>query len=247
MDVGGAGLAWRCQTLALLAPCPSRPNTCHPLATVMPVPDLPRLLTDGLHQLNVSLSADQQALLLRYVDELTQWNRAYNLTAVREPAEMISRHLLDSLAVAAAVQGEQVLDVGAGAGLPGIVLAIAQPTRHFIELDSNGKKVRFMRHAVRTLGLSNVDIVHSRLEAYRPAQPPDCILARAFTATESLLSLVAPICRVADTAEKGTQILAMRGKDEPVQLPPGYRQLENRALKVPRSTAPRHLLIVERV
>lgn len=204
------------------------------------MPNLDALLRGGLEDLELCYPDHQIDVLLQFIAELQRWNRAYNLTAVRDEAQMVDRHLLDCLAIAPFVAQGPVLDVGAGAGLPGIPLAIVQPQRRFVLLDSNGKKTRFMGHAARTLALHNVDIVQSRVEQYRPPELPATIVARAFSAVEALLTLVEPLC------QPGTQILAMRGRDQPFFLPAGFKQLENRTLKVPRSPAPRHLLILER-
>ncbi|MEA3638717.1 MAG: 16S rRNA (guanine(527)-N(7))-methyltransferase RsmG [Lamprobacter sp.] len=124
--------------------------------------------------------------LVKYVQLLTRWNRAYNLTAVRDPREQVPRHLLDSLAVLPWVVRGPVLDLGTGAGLPGIPLAIARPRLAFTLLDSNGKKTRFVRQVVLELGLKNVVVVQARLEAYQPEQKFATIVARALSSLASL-------------------------------------------------------------
>jgi len=197
-------------------------------------------LESGLTALALELEPPQVDGLLQFLDELSHWNRAYNLTAVREPKAMIDRHILDSLAIAPFVPAGRLLDVGAGAGLPGLSLAIVNALLQVELLDSNGKKVRFMRHCIRRLALTNAVVAQHRVESYQPDFPPDCIVARAFAPIERLVELVADICPV------GGQILAMRGRDEPFELPSGFKLLENRALKVPRSAAPRHLVILQR-
>jgi 16S rRNA (guanine527-N7)-methyltransferase len=128
--------------------------------------------------------------LLRYLGELVLWNKAYNLTAVREPAEMVTRHLLDSLVLLPHVAG-RVLDVGTGAGLPGIPLALANPALHVTLLDSNGKKARFLRHAQRQIPLTNVEVVEARAEAYVPAAPFDAAVSRAFASLGDFLTATA--------------------------------------------------------
>lgn len=137
-------------------------------------------LSAGLEALGAPLSQDQRALLLAYLGLLVKWNRAYNLTAVRDPRQMVARHLLDSLAVLPHVEGGRIADIGAGAGLPGIPLAIALPQRQFVLLDSNGKKTRFLNQVRLDLALDNVLVVQSRAEAYRPASPFDTLVSRAF-------------------------------------------------------------------
>jgi 16S rRNA (guanine527-N7)-methyltransferase len=124
--------------------------------------------------------------LLKYLGELVIWNKAYNLTAVREPAEMVTRHVLDSLAVLPYVSG-LVLDAGSGAGLPGLPLAIANPRLHVTLCDSNGKKARFLRHAHRQLALNNVDVVETRAESFTPEAPYDRVISRAFGSLREFL------------------------------------------------------------
>ncbi|MBK1721799.1 16S rRNA (guanine(527)-N(7))-methyltransferase RsmG [Thiocystis violacea] len=143
-------------------------------------------LSAGAQALGLGLTADRQGLLLRFLAMLVHWNRAYNLTAVRDPLEMVAKHLLDSLAIHDFLFGDRVLDVGTGAGLPGIPLAILSPERRFWLLDSNGKKVRFVRQVVLELGLANVEPVQSRIETYRPQGKFSTIVSRAVAADDIL-------------------------------------------------------------
>jgi 16S rRNA (guanine527-N7)-methyltransferase len=167
--------------------------------------DLRCLLTRGLEALGVALAAPQVETLLGYLDLLVRWNAAYNLTAVREPAQMVPRHLLDSLAIRPWVHGPRLLDVGTGPGLPGLPLAIADPALQVVLLDANGKKVRFCRQAVLELGLRNVEVEQARVEAYRPAQPFDTLTARAVADLPSLLASVGHLLG------PRTTLLAMKG------------------------------------
>ncbi len=144
--------------------------------------------------------------LIAFLALLAHWNRAYNLTAVRDPLEMVPRHLLDSLAVLPWVTQGPVLDAGTGAGLPGIPLAVARPALEFTLLDSNGKKTRFVRQAVLELGLSNVDVVHSRLEAYRPGPKFATITARAVASLSELFDSCAHL------AAADARLLALKGR-----------------------------------
>jgi len=137
-------------------------------------------IESGLASIGVSLSSGQVEQLIRYLQLLHKWNKAFNLTAVRDPSQMVSRHLVDSLQVAPWVQGQRVVDVGSGAGLPGIPLAIAFPEREFVLLDSNGKKTRFLTQAKLTLSLANVEVVQSRIEDFRPGKRFDTVVSRAF-------------------------------------------------------------------
>lgn len=196
-------------------------------------------LRAGVHELGLSLSDDTLQRLMAYQAELLKWNSAYNLTAVRDPMQMVVRHLLDSLTVLQLVRG-RVLDVGAGAGLPALVLAIAEPTLAVTALDSNGKKARFMRHAVRTLGLSNVDVVEGRVEAYRPTEPFDCVVSRAFA------SLTDFCTQTAHLLVPGGQWVAMKGKldaGELAAIPANIEIRETQRLSVPGLNEDRHAVI----
>jgi 16S rRNA (guanine527-N7)-methyltransferase len=149
---------------------------------------LPTLLSEGTAALGLALGSEQQVQLLDYLALLCKWNQAYNLTAVRDPAAMVTRHLLDSLAIAPWLRGSRCIDVGTGAGLPGIPLAILFPERDFHLLDSNGKKTRFLFQVQTALALANITIHQARVEEFRPAQRFDVVLSRAFA---SLTDMVA--------------------------------------------------------
>jgi 16S rRNA (guanine527-N7)-methyltransferase len=202
-------------------------------------------LTQGATLLGVELSEAQQAQLLAYLALLHKWNKAYNLTAVRDPAEMVSRHLLDSLSVAPHVQqgGARWLDVGSGGGMPGIPLAILFPERSFTLLDSNGKKTRFLTQVKLELKLTNVEVVHSRVEQFRPQQPFTGITSRAFSSLNDFASWTRHL------GDPGTRWLAMKGvqPDDELQALPADFQLECcLVLKVPGCQGQRHLLILRR-
>ena len=169
-------------------------------------------LDAGLAALGVAATGQQRRQLLGYIDLLARWNRAYNLTAVREPAEMIPRHLLDSLAVLPWVRCGPVLDVGTGAGLPGLPLAILRPELAFTLLDGNGKKIRFVRQAVLELGLRNVTPVQARIETYRPQVNFATITARAVAPLAALCAECAPL-----TAPGGV-LLALKGRDPDAEV-----------------------------
>lgn len=195
-------------------------------------------LEAGVRALKLDLPAPVLQRLMAYQAELEKWNTAYNLTAIRTPSEMVTKHLLDSLAVLPWAQG-RVLDVGAGAGLPGLVLAIANPALSVTVLDSNGKKARFMRHAARTLGLANVEVAESRVEDWQ-APAYDRIVSRAFAALADFVGatrhLLAP----------GGQWLAMKGKLDTAELaavPAAVEIRETRRLQVPGLDEDRHLII----
>ena len=195
----------------------------------------------GIVELGVAAPAAALDQLLDYVDLLMRWNATYNLTAVRDPAEMVTRHLLDSLAVAPFVRGDTLADLGTGAGLPGIPLAILAPERRHTLIDSNGKKTRFLREAVRQLGLGNVRVEQARVEAARGSY--DCITARAFAALKQMLALGGHLL-----APEGVW-LALKGQletEDITDLPPGFRVADVKALHVPGLAGARHVIIVTR-
>ena len=138
------------------------------------------LLHNASQEMNLSLSGNQIDQLIAYADLLEKWNRAYNLTAIRDRREIFSRHLIESLSIASFVTGRRRLDVGTGAGLPGVPLAILEPSVTYVLLDSNGKKTRFLTEVKRSLGLSNIEVQTARVEKWDPAEPFDAIVTRAF-------------------------------------------------------------------
>ena len=198
-------------------------------------------LAEGLSALSLDLNDHVQHQLIDFLHLLVKWNRAYNLTAVRQPEQMVTRHLLDSLVIGPYIQGPRILDVGTGAGLPGIPLALAYPNCQFTLLDSSGKKIRFVTQAVAELGLVNVDVVQSRVEAYQPASRFDTVTARAYSSIEELVKQTAHL--LAD----GGQYLIMKGAypvAEVEAMPAGYHLEAIHQLQVPKLDAERHLLVV---
>ena len=180
--------------------------------------------------------------LLDYLALLVRWNATYNLTAIRDPVEMVPKHLLDSLAIAPFVRGA-VADIGAGAGLPGIPLALALPNLDMTLVESNGKKARFLREAQRNLGLKNLQVAESRAESFNAPARFDCLVSRAFG------SLVEFVRVGGHLLADGGQLLAMKGQepaDEIAALSPGWRVASVHTLDVPGLRAQRHLLIIER-
>lgn len=184
------------------------------------------------------------AALLAYLALLAKWNQAYNLTAVRDPREMLSRHLLDSLAMARFVDASPLADLGTGPGLPGIPLAIAHPALQVALVESNGKKARFLREAVRTLGLANARVLESRAEAVAEPAGFALVTARALDRLAGILAvgghLLAP----------GGRLLAMKGvrpDDELAELPAGWELAALHPLHVPGLVGERHLVEIRRV
>jgi len=198
-------------------------------------------LDAGLSALGVALDDAAIARLIDYVELLERWNAAYNLTAVRDPAEMVTRHLLDSLAILPHVAGATLADLGSGAGLPGIPLAIAAPEREILLVDSNGKKARFLREAVRKLALAKARIAEARVENVEGTF--DCITARAFASLGDMLAwgghLLAPDGRW----------LALKGRfpdDELAAVPDAFEVEKTLQMNVPGLDAERHLVILKR-
>jgi len=199
-------------------------------------------LADGVARMGIELAADRIEPMVAYVLLLARWNRAFNLTGVHDPLEMVPKHLLDSLAVLPYVAGEAVLDLGSGPGLPGIPLALAMPRAVFHLLDSNGKKIRFLRQAVLELGLGNVRVIQARMESYLPAGKFATIVSRAVTSVPELSAAAGRL-----VARPG-RLLAMKGRrPEDTELrglapPPGCPEVHR--LEVPFLDAERHLVEV---
>jgi 16S rRNA (guanine527-N7)-methyltransferase len=190
---------------------------------------LQRLMRDAA-TLGVVLTEKDGLRLCALLDELTRWNKTYNLTAITNHEKMLTHHLLDSLAIHADLVGERIADVGTGAGFPGLPLALTQPARRFTLIDSNGKKIRFVAHAARRLGLANVEALQARVEELAPAQAFDTVVARAFAPLAELLQQVAPL------AGPATRVLAMKGKrpdEEMACLPRNWRLVAERSLLIP--------------
>ena len=193
--------------------------------------------------LALQLSAEQLQRLQQLLDELVKWNQAYNLTSITEPAQMLTHHLLDSLAVHADVVGTRVADVGTGAGFPGLPLAIVQSEHEFTLIDSNNKKIRFVTHAARALGLKNVRPVHARAESYRDAAGFDSVVARACAPLPELLRWARPLCR------PGTRVLAMKGKrsaEDLTGVSADWQVQAVRNIDVPGLDAERHVIVLTR-
>jgi len=199
-------------------------------------------LQRGLSELSLNLSIGQCDQLVHYVELLNKWNRVYNLTAVRDPSRMISRHILDSLVLLRYLSGSTLLDVGSGAGLPGLPLAIAKPDLSCTLLDSVGKKTRFMQHAVTELGLTNIDVVHARVED-ATIEPVDMVVSRAFSSPLDIIALTGKLCR------SGGTMLFMLGQPEAEldDLPHGYRLDRMDSINVPFEQGARHIAVCQRV
>ena len=202
---------------------------------------LRKRLAAGVAELSLELGEATIERLLDYVDLLVRWNAAYNLTAVRDPGGMVTRHLLDSLAVLPFVNGTSLADLGSGAGLPGIPLALARRFEAVALVDSNGKKARFLREAVRQLGLTGARVIEARVETVQGSF--DCITARAFATLADMLALGGHLLA------PGGRWLALKGRDpqdELALLPAGFEVESVRRLDVPGLDAERHLVTIRR-
>ena len=199
------------------------------------------LLQEGLEQMRLPSDQAGVADLAAYVDLLERWNRSYNLTAVRDPAEMVSKHILDSLAALPWAGEGSLLDAGTGAGLPGIPLAVARPELDVTLVDSAGKKVRFMNHVKRALALDNIHPLQARVEDLSPSVPIDTVICRAFSSLASFARSVRSL------AEAGARLLAMKGRypGEEIAALPGWATVCSvEKLEVPGLHEDRHLVIM---
>jgi len=205
-------------------------------------PVLARAIERGAVRLGVRLDGAQIAQLVGYLALLQHWNRAYNLTAVRDPAQMVPRHLLDSLSIAPLITGQRVLDIGSGAGLPGLVLAIALPALNVTLLDPALKRTRFLLHAIHQLDLRNVRVERLRVEDYAPDVLFDTVTSRATIALQSLIEASPALL------EEGGRLVSMLGKapePEAVQIPSDW-SLKIERLDVPGIDAQRHAAVLQR-
>jgi len=199
-------------------------------------------LVQGSAHLGVTLTESDAGRLLRLLDELERWSRTYNLTAIRNRDDMLTHHLLDSVSIHPDLEGTTVADVGTGAGFPGLPLAVLNPQRRFTLIDSNGKKIRFVQHAARELGLDNVAGLHGRVEVMKD-HVFDTVVARAFAPLPELVANVAPLCG------PQTRVLAMKGKwpqSEIDGLPAQWRQQGSRELTVPGLNESRCVVVLSR-
>jgi 16S rRNA (guanine527-N7)-methyltransferase len=199
-------------------------------------------LAEGVEALGLALPPEAQPRLIEYLALLQKWNRTYNLTAVREASKMVNQHLLDCLSVVPQVKAATLLDVGSGAGLPGIPLAVAAPKMQVTLLESNHKKAAFLQQAKLELKLDNIAVTCERVETWQPGRKFEMVISRAFSDLAEFIKLagrhVAP----------GGVLAAMKGiypHEEIAQLPAGWRLREAAQLTVPGLRAQRHLLLVE--
>lgn len=198
-----------------------------------------------LAKTTLQVSEQQVQLLTQYVELLHKWNKAYNLTSVRDPQQMLVKHIMDSLMVGEVLQGKNFIDVGTGPGLPGIPLAILYPERNFVLLDSLGKRITFLRQVVFQLKLTNVQPIKARVEEYLVEIPFDGVLSRAFSSLNDMVSW----CSHLVTVEQG-QFFALKGQyptDELEQLPENIKLVSSHIITVPELVGERHVIVLKKV
>ena len=199
-------------------------------------------LENLLTQAEIQLTDLQKDQLIQLVQLLNKWNKAYNLTSVRDPQEMLVKHILDSIVVSPYLQGERFIDVGTGPGLPGLPLAIINPTKQFVLLDSLGKRISFIRNAVRELGLTNVEPILSRVEEYQPEQKFDGVLSRAFASLKDMTDWCHHL------PKKDGYFYALKGiyhEDEVQELDKKFEIKGVITLSVPELVGERHLIVIK--
>ncbi|MDO6713021.1 16S rRNA (guanine(527)-N(7))-methyltransferase RsmG [Aliiglaciecola sp. 2_MG-2023] len=198
----------------------------------------------AVQPLPIEVSEQQRASLVDFVLLMNKWNKAYNLTSVREPQQMLIKHIIDSIVVAPHLDRSHYIDVGTGPGLPGIPLSIMHPDKHFVLLDSLGKRVRFMKQAAFELGLKNIEPVQSRVEQYSSDTQIDGVLSRAFASIKDMLHWCQHL------VDSQGEFLALKGQypeQEIALLPEGFEVLESIKLDIPVLEGERHLIKIRKV
>lgn len=205
-----------------------------------------QLLVNGCNDLSLKISEETQKKLIDYVFLLKKWNQTYNLTAINEAKEIIVNHILDSLAIIPYIQGTNILDVGTGAGLPGIPLALTFPNKRFVLLDSNNKKTRFLFYVITTLKIFNVEIINQRVENYRTQKTDnfagfDTIITRAFSSLKNILK------KTKHLYSPNGCLLAMKGKIPKEEIEEINYPVIVYNLNIPGLRKERHLIVIEKI
>lgn len=196
-------------------------------------------LISGAAELGLTLDDVATSRLIQLLDELDDWNSRMNLTAIRERPQQITKHLLDSLSIRPYLAGSRLIDIGTGAGFPGLPLAIVTPSMHFTLLDSTAKKLKFIDHVATLLGLDNVETVHARAEGYRPKERFDCVVSRAVGQVDAFVKWAGHL------SVGGGRLLAMKGRyptEELEKIPNGWKLAAAHRLAVPGLDEERHLI-----
>jgi 16S rRNA (guanine527-N7)-methyltransferase len=203
-------------------------------------------INDFLHQTltanNFNLSKELETRFYDYLLLLQKWNRVYNLTAIRNPSDMVLLHIADSLSINPYLHGDRILDVGTGAGLPGIPLALLNPDKHFVLLDSNSKKTRFLIQALQTLNIQNVEVIHARCEDFQSEEGFTTIVSRAFASIQVMLTTTRHLI-----GQDG-QFLAMKGvypEQELLEISPRFQVINVHELKIQGLDAERHVVCIK--
>ncbi len=190
-------------------------------------------------QFALELTDAQCVALERLLVELNDWNQRLNLTAIRDPQQQVTKHLLDSLSIHPFLRGTRIADIGTGAGFPGLPLALVNPDKQFVLIDSVNKKLRFVEHAAQVMGLTNLTVLHTRAQDHQPTQRFDCVLSRAMGSIENFVKWCGHLCA------GGSRLLSMKGRypeDELKSLPNGWKVAALHELKVPGLDEQRHLV-----
>jgi 16S rRNA (guanine527-N7)-methyltransferase len=201
--------------------------------------DCRNILLAGLSALHIVVNEQQAEALLAFISLMEKWNKAYNLTAIKSRQEMVRLHLLDSLTVSPYLDGQNIIDIGTGAGLPGIPLAICLPQLSFTLLDSNAKKTRFVQQAVLELKLCNVKIIHSRAEDFQPEQPFSTVLTRAFAELPDMIDSTRHL-----VAKNGI-LLAMKGQSSETEIAKVNAKMTIIPVQIPNVEAERNLVCIQ--
>ncbi|MGZ5009285.1 MAG: 16S rRNA (guanine(527)-N(7))-methyltransferase RsmG [Methylobacter sp.] len=201
--------------------------------------DCREILVNGIAVLNLNATDQQVDQLLDFIKLIEKWNKAYNLTAIRNREEMARLHILDSLAIVPHIEGKRIIDIGTGAGLPGIPLAICLPDIDFTLLDSNAKKTRFVKQVVLELKLKNVEVLHSRVEDHHPEQGYDAVLTRAFASLPDIVKLTSHLL------DKDGVLLAMKGQNLDAELAGITAQKSVISVSVPGADVERCLIRIQ--
>ena len=189
--------------------------------------------------MGIALDVAQSEALQRLLNELNDWNQRINLTAIRDPQQQLTKHLLDSLSIQPHLRGRYIADVGTGAGFPGLPLAVINPEKEFLLIDSINKKLRFVEHAAQAMQLQNVAVLHTRAQDYRPARLFDSVVSRAMGSIENFVQWCGHLC-----APQG-RLLAMKGRypdEELAAVPKGWRVVAVHELKISGLDEQRHLV-----
>lgn len=200
--------------------------------------NLTKQIAHQLNNINLSCSEYQIEQFNNYLNLLDKWNKTFNLTAVRDINEMLERHLIDSLSIAEYIEGERLIDVGTGPGLPGIPLAILFPEKKFCLLDSNGKKTRFLKQAKIELNLKNIEVVNARAEEFQPSEKFDAILSRAFSSLQDMINGTDHLCK------KEGIFFAMKGQYPQMELQAITKPYKVQTIGWPGNQVERHLVII---